>query len=239
MQGSGDIDVYVISGEREEGAAAVPVRRPALPTDWPAYAAGRRRRRSGDRVAFGLFPFSELSNLVMVYLLGIVIVAMRTGRGPSLLAAVLSVAAFDFFFVPPRFTFAVTDARYLFTFLVMLIVGLVISGLTVRTRAQAEAAHHREQQTAALYAMSRELAEHARGRRTCCRSPSGTSPMSSTARSSCWCPATAARLAAWTGGQFEVDANELGVARWVYEHRQPAGLGTTTLPGRLGAATCR
>src|SRR5204862_4029199 len=84
--------------------------------------------------------------------------AMRTGRGPSLAAAVLSVAAFDFFFVPPYFTFAVTDVRYLFTFAVMLIVGLVISSLTVRTRTQAEAAQHRERQTAALYAMSRELA---------------------------------------------------------------------------------
>ena len=230
VQGSGDIDVHVIGGEREEGAAAVPPRRPALPTDWPAYLRAAVVVGLATGVAFGLFPFSELSNLVMVYLLGIVIVAMRTGRGPSLLAAVLSVAAFDFFFVPPRFTFAVTDARYLFTFLVMLIVGLVISGLTVRTRAQAEAAHHREQQTAALYAMSRELA--------------GTRGVDNLLQVAVrhvtdvfhgqvvvLVPGNGGTLTAWTGGQFEVDANELGVARWVYEHRQPAGLGTTTLPG--------
>ena len=166
----------------------------------------------------------------MVYLLGIVIVAMRTGRGPSLLAAVLSVAAFDFFFVPPRFTFAVTDARYLFTFLVMLIVGLVISGLTVRTRAQAEAAHHREQRTAALYAMSRELAG-TRGVDNLLQVAVRHVTDVFQGQVVVLIPGAGAPLAAWSGGQFEVDANELGVARWVYEHRQPAGLGTTTLPG--------
>src|SRR5437667_12768710 len=93
----------------------------------------------------------------MVYLLGIVLVAVRQGRGPSLAASVLSVGAFDFFFVPPSYTFAVSDVRYLFTFTVMLLVGLVISGLTVRVRTQAVAAREREQRTAALYAMSREL----------------------------------------------------------------------------------
>ena len=65
-------------------------------------------------------------------------VATRYGRGPSLLASVLSVAAFDFFFVPPFYTFAVTDTQYLVTFSVMLVVALVISGLAVRIRAQAE-----------------------------------------------------------------------------------------------------
>ena len=63
----------------------------------------------------------------MVYLLGVVVVATRFGRGASLLASVLSVAAFDFFFVPPYFTFAVSDTEYLVTFAVMLVVALVIS----------------------------------------------------------------------------------------------------------------
>ena len=94
----------------------------------------------------------------MVYLLGVIIVATRYGRGPSLLATLLSVAAFDFFFVPPYFTFAVSDTQYLVTFAVMLVVALVISGLTVRIRAQAESARERERRMAALYAMSRELA---------------------------------------------------------------------------------
>ena len=101
----------------------------------------------------------EPANLIMAYLLAIMAVAARYGRGPSVVAALASVAAFDFFFVPPYLTFAVADTQYLLTFGVMLAVGLVIGSLTARIRRQAEAAGHREARTAALYAMSRELAQ--------------------------------------------------------------------------------
>jgi two-component system, OmpR family, sensor histidine kinase KdpD len=230
VQGSGDIDVYVISGGREDGSAPATVERPALATDWRAYGLAVAVVAAATAVAWLLLPFSELSNLVMVYLLGIIAVAMRTGRGPSLLASILSVAAFDVFFVPPYLTFAVTDVRHLLTFLVMLVVGFVISGLTVRTRSQAEAALHREQRTAALYAMSRELAS----------TPGVDALLTIAVRhvaevfQSQVVVLTAGRdssLVSWTGGQFDVDANDLGVGRWVFEHRQPAGLGTATLPG--------
>src|SRR5437016_12351753 len=95
-----------------------------------------------------MFPFFELANLIMTYLLAIVVIAARYGRGPSVVASVMSVAAFDFFCVPPYFTFVVADTQYLLTFTVMLVVGLVISGLTARIRRQAEAARQREQRTA-------------------------------------------------------------------------------------------
>ena len=84
--------------------------------------------------------------------------ATRAGRVPTALASVLSVAVFDFFFVPPYLSFAVADTEHLITFTVMLIVALVISGLTVRIRAQADRARERERRIAALYAMSRDLA---------------------------------------------------------------------------------
>jgi two-component system sensor histidine kinase KdpD len=80
------------------------------------------------------------ANLIMVDLAGVSVVAVRGGRGPSALAACLSVAAFDFFFVPPHLTFAVADTQFLVTFSVMLAVGLLISTLAVRVREQAEAA---------------------------------------------------------------------------------------------------
>ena len=110
-------------------------------------------------VAWAMFRFVEPANLVMTYLLAVVGVATRAGRGPSAFASVLSVATYDFFFVPPYFTFAVAEKHYVFTCTVMLVVALVISGLTDRIRRQADAAHHREQRTVALSAMSRELAE--------------------------------------------------------------------------------
>src|SRR2546429_8921270 len=113
---------------------------------------------SSSLLAWLMFPRFELANIVMVYLLGVVVVAMRFGRAASVLASLLSVAAFDFFFVPPYFTFAVSDSQYLITFLVMFVVALVISGLTVRTRDQAEAARTQERRTAALFSLSRELA---------------------------------------------------------------------------------
>ena len=105
-----------------------------------------------------MFPFAHVANLIMTYLLGIVVIATRYGRGPSVVASAASVAAFDFFFVLPYLTFVVAETQYLLTFAVMLVVGLVISGLTVRIRRQAEAARQREERTAALYAMSGELA---------------------------------------------------------------------------------
>jgi two-component system sensor histidine kinase KdpD len=229
VQGSGDIDVYVISGGREDLPSPA-LRRPARATDWQAYAIAVSAVAVSTGVAWLLAGVAELSNVVMVYLLGIVAVAMRTGRGPSLVASLASVAAFDFFFVPPQFTFAVSDVRHLLTFLVMLIVGLVISGLTVRTRSQAEAAVHREQQTAALYAMSRELAS-TRGVDTLLQIAVRHVAEVFRAQVVVLLPAAGHVLAPWPGGQFEVDANDLGVGRWVFEHRQPAGLGTATLPG--------
>jgi two-component system sensor histidine kinase KdpD len=86
------------------------------------------------------------------------LVASRYGRGPSVLASALSVAAFDFFFVPPQFTFAVSDLRYMGTFAVMFLVGLVISNLTASLRTQARVAGYREKRAGSLYELSRQLA---------------------------------------------------------------------------------
>jgi len=104
-----------------------------------------------------LLPGHRLPDIVMLYLLGVVLVAMRFGYAPSLLTAALSVAAFDFFFTPPYFSFAVDDKRYVLTFLILLFVAFVISNLTDRVRRTALAASERERRTARLYAMSREL----------------------------------------------------------------------------------
>jgi two-component system sensor histidine kinase KdpD len=142
------------------------------------------------------------------------------------------VAAFDFFFVRPFYSFAVSDTQYFVTFAVMLVVALVISGLTVRIRAQAVSARQRERRTAALYAISRELVS-VRGVQNILsvavrhiaevfRSQVVVLLPDASGR-----PATQPDLPA----QFEMDTTELGVSQWVYEHRQMAGLGTSTLPG--------
>ncbi len=108
-------------------------------------------------VAWFVFGQAQLADVVMVFLLGVVVVSMRFGYGPSLVAAVLSVVSFEFFFIPPLFSFAVSDLRHIVTFAVMFFVAFVISHLTKRIQDQADAAHRRERNTASLYALSREI----------------------------------------------------------------------------------
>ncbi len=99
----------------------------------------------------------RLQDIVMLYLLGVVLMARRFGYVPSLVTAALSVAAVDFFFTAPYFSLAVADSRYLMTFVILLFVAFVISNLTERIRRDGAAAHARELRTAKLYAMSRGL----------------------------------------------------------------------------------
>jgi two-component system sensor histidine kinase KdpD len=108
-------------------------------------------------IATLLLLYFDLANIVMVFLLTVVLVAVWAGRGPAILAAVLSVALFDFFFVPPRFSFTVHDVQYLLTFAVMLVVALVFGELTARLSEQAQVASAREERTRALYGLAREL----------------------------------------------------------------------------------
>jgi two-component system, OmpR family, sensor histidine kinase KdpD len=122
-----------------------------------AYLASVLIAALSDAVAYALFGPNQLTDVIMVLLLGVVIVAMRFGLGPSIVAALLSVLSFDFLFVPPYLSFAVSDLRHVGTFAVMLLVALVISGLTQRVRDQARAAREREERTANLYALTRGL----------------------------------------------------------------------------------
>ncbi len=181
-------------------------------------------------LAFATYPHFERVNLVMVYLLGVTIAGVRLGRGPSVLTTVLNVAAFDFCFVPPRFTFAVSDAQYLVTFGVMLIIGLVIANLMASVRQQTRVAGARERRTALLYAMSREL--------TATR---GTAHMAAVAvrhvAEVFQCGAVV--LLPDAAGKLHYPADppveqslrgaDLAVAQWVADHGREAGLGTDTL----------
>ena len=158
VRARGDIDVYVMSGE--DSAVLPTPREPSttVQTAPIAYLAAGTSALLATAISWSAFGPRQLADAVMVYLLAIVLVSLRFGYGPSLLAAVLSVGCFDFFFIPPLYTFAVRDLSHVVTFGVMFMVALVISGLTQRVRTQAAAAGQREQRTASLYALSRELA---------------------------------------------------------------------------------
>ncbi len=231
VRGSGEIDIHVVSGE----GAPAPVRPLRVPThgpDWSAYALASAVVAVATGIAWAMFPYFGQSNLIMLYLLGVVGLATRTSRGPTVMASVLSVLAFDFFFVPPYLSFAVSDTEYILTFFVMLIVALVTSGMTVRIRAQAAAARQRERRIAALYGMSRELTS-LRGVESLLETAlrhmgevfSGQIAMLMPEASG---PLTLRRS---LPDGIVLGTTDLGVAQWAYEHREVAGLGTATVPG--------
>ncbi|MEP7050276.1 MAG: sensor histidine kinase KdpD [Pseudomonadota bacterium] len=232
VRASGDIDVYVMSGE---DTAPLP-ERDAASLDVPATALGYLAAATSALLATALswsvFGPRGLADAVMVYLLGVVIVSLRFGYGPSLVAAVLSVLCFDFFFIPPLFTFAVQDLSHVATFAVMFLVALLISGLTQRVRAQADAAGQREQRTASLYALSRELA--ASKQVADIARISGSHLFDALGMEATLLVPSADRSkvsAAYTGRHaFTINEKEQSVADWVWEHERPAGLGTGTLP---------
>src|SRR5262249_42974534 len=128
------------------------------PIQWSRYIWAAAITAICTLISASVFPYFELVNIAMMYLLGVVIAGLRFGRGPSVLTALANVAVFDFFFVPPRHSFAFSDAQYLVTFGVMLTVALVTANLMASIRQQTRVAGARERRTALLYAMSRELA---------------------------------------------------------------------------------
>lgn len=230
---SGDIDVYVISGDETATPGAKRFAEESAPTRGP-YLWAVAATAVCTLAAFLLSGFLSAPNLVMIYLVGVVVVSLTCGRGPSMLASLLSVALFDFCFVPPYGTFAVHDTQYLFTFVVMLLTGLTISELTARVRAQTEATRGRERRTAALLELSRELASLptreavAAAARRIIRGALDVEVWIVT-------PATDRQLLnADPAVEAVPPSKDAGVIHWVFDHCQAAGRGTDTLPGSEG-----
>lgn len=171
----------------------------------------------------------DTANLVMLYLLGVVVIALFYGRWPSVLAAFINVASFDLFFIAPRGTLAVSDVQYLLTFAVMLTVGLVIGHLTAGVRYQARVARYREQRTRHLYEMSKALAV---GRSEKDIAATSEQFIASTfqARSQVLLPNKDGKLAPLTHQQGMTPWDD-AIAQWSFDKGQPAGAGTDTLPG--------
>ena len=206
----------------ETGAAIAPGWRPYL---WSAAICA-----AVTLFAAPLHSVLELANIVMVFLLAVVLVAVRFGRGPAVMAAFLTVGAFDFFYVPPRFTFSVGDAQYLLTFAVMLVVALVIGQMTAGLKFQARVATRREERVSALYAMSRDLSG--------ALMPEQVAEIAARflrsefdARSGLLVADLQDRVTPPVPAPDGATGIDLGIAQWAYAHAQPAGHGTDTLPG--------
>lgn len=189
-------------------------------------------------IATPLLPHFDLANIVMLFLLAEVLIAVRLGRGPAVLAAFLSVAVFDFFFVPPRFSFAVSDVQYLVTFSVLLVVGLIVGQLTSGLRFQAKIAAQRESRARALYEFSRELSGALQTEQIFEITQSFIQKTFH-AKAILLLPDDDAHLSLPSQDDIDSDAGDrnkskheldIGIAQWAFDRAMPAGMGTDTLP---------
>lgn len=231
LEGSGDIDVYVIRGEAEQ-ASPRPVRARQTAIAWHHYLWTAVVLVLCSLAAW-LSHSIQLAeaNKVLVFLLGVVFVAHRFGRGPAIAAAVAGVLIFDFFFVPPYLSFTVNDGQYVITFAVMLIIGIIISTLTVRMKDQLGATQELETRTAALFRLTKQLSEIA-----------GPEFLIQTAGQQLGDifdgevviytrPANGSIVLRF-GQETSIAGHNINpvVAQWVADHDQAAGAGTDTLP---------
>jgi two-component system sensor histidine kinase KdpD len=174
----------------------------------------------------------EQSNLAMIFLLGVALIASRFGRGPSIFASVLGVLVFDFFFVTPYHSFAVSDTQYLITLGAMLAVAMLISNLTANVRSQAKVAAHRERRAAMLYAMSKDLAAAA-SEGEIVRTAVRHIYVEFGSQNVILFPDAHGRIVYPQEESIPESLRQadLSVAQWVFDHNELAGQGTTTLPG--------
>jgi two-component system sensor histidine kinase KdpD len=231
----GDIDVYVITGDPEKRNRSRTARSSEPAASRSAYFASVLVVLACTAMNWPLSEHLSATNLILIYLLGVVAIASRFGRGPSVLASVLSVAAFDFFFVPPMYTFAVQDTQYLFTFAVMLATALVISTLTARVKFQAERARYRERRTASLYGISHQLAAVQTRDQIAQAAARHVGDAVDAQVALLFSDGLGHMLTAGVEpGGFVAGPHDQAVARWVLDHGEIAGHGTATLPGSAG-----
>lgn len=234
IRASGEIDVLVITGSEELGTSLIVRRQPGKP-GWKGYIFALGMVLLCTAIGFAMLDKFDPANIVMVYLLGVTITSASYSRNESLLAATLSVLAFDICFVHPRGTLAVSDAQYLLTFGIMLIVSLMISSLTQRLKEQSAAASQRERNTATLYDLSRQLAS-LRNKQDMARVAAEKAvsivgvPVAVLVRNS----EGHMEVVSPSISRFESEANEMAVCAWVADQGKPAGNMTDTLAGARG-----
>lgn len=226
-------DISVIA--RRESRLPLQRREPVrlAPTEirWERYWAALGITACCTAAAALMYHYFALTNLVMVYILGTTVAALRLGRGPASLAAIANMVALDFCFVPPRFTFAIGRLEYLLTFAVMLVLALVIANLVANVRAQTRVAGARERRTSLLYAMSRELAA-TRSFDNLARVAVKHVAETFSGPAAVLLPDAHGHLQTVQGVDqgTALEKPDLSVAQWVLDHGRPAGLGTDTLP---------
>ena len=227
---SGNIDVYVISGDEHTQQKIIDLDY-LLPVTPPQdYIACIALVAAITAIGWLVKEFISPTNLAMLFLLAVVVIAFRRGLRPAIFTAIIGVLAFDFFFIPPYMTFRVSDSEYLITFSGMIIVGTLISLLVARAREHAYAAQEREKETGTLYALSQDLAVAA----------DAGSIITAVTRhireifqweSVVLLPEGDQLLVHPPGTGLALNADDIAVATWAFQHGTVAGYDTDTLHG--------
>lgn len=224
---SGQIDVFVVSIRPLENRGAV-LAKPRQDFPWSEYLGALGLVAGATLICAAIRPFFSPTNMAMIYLLAVVVAAIRLGRAPAVITAFLGVLAFDWFFVPPAFTFEVANSEYLLTFAALFTVGVVISTLVARGRERAEALARRELQTASLYYLSRDLAVAA-DTFAIIRAVQRNLSESLHGEAMFFQPIGEKLEYIDSGDGPTPDLKEQAVADWAFRNQQPAGRGTETL----------
>lgn len=233
IRGSGDIDISVITGERSEPNIIKSMLWGGK-TQWQHYLFATLVIAGTTLIMMPLRTHVPAVNLVMLYLIGVVAVALRFGRAPSILATVLSALSFNFFFVAPWHSFKASEIEHVLTFMVLLATGIIIGSQTARLRLQALLARKREKNTETLYAMTRELTG-SRGKVSLAQIAATHISEVTDSDVFIWLPDDKGGLETVVTETESDDESidpvrEESVANWAFTHKQNAGFGTDTLP---------
>jgi two-component system sensor histidine kinase KdpD len=233
VRDSGGIDVLVTTGD-EDGQTRSEAKPRKVRARLSEYVWSVAAVTLATAVGLVFRPRFQLGDHALIYVLTILLVSLRLSPLPAMFSALLSVAAIDFFFVPPFYTFAVADLRAVVTFVVLLAVGLTVSLLTLRVRREAKEAREREHRTASLYAFSRKLAAERKVDAICDATYRYVRDMTQ-AETAIWV-AGGRRALSLRGpvGAWMHAERERSTALWAFDHRQPAGRSTDTLPSAEG-----
>jgi two-component system sensor histidine kinase KdpD len=224
----GNIDIYVVPAESAR-------RRPLLTMDRSLRSSPREYAVAAGTVAvitlLGRLLAAETYLAVgLVYLLAIIMLSLRVGRGPVLAAGILSALTWDFLFIPPQFTFAISKVEDATLFGTYFVVALVAGHLTSRIRAQAHNEQMREERATALFELTRALAE-ARTLDDAVFAALRQADELFGAKTALLLTDEAGNAVPHFAGSFALDDKERGVAEWVNRNRRAAGRFTDTLPG--------
>jgi len=230
--GSGDIDVCVVrplaAAEKTAPAALQETESTSVIGEYSWALVAVFTMAS---LCWGVVPYTGYMFVALVFLLGVVLAAMRLSRGPVLVMATISALCWDYLFIPPQFTFLINKAEDWIMFVMFFIVALSMGSLTSRLRTREEAERRRARQTGALLRVTQSAAlaaEPAKGLAEALRSINELLHVQTALivrENDRSLPKTAHQAST-----FQPSSKEWGVVAWSYENKQCAGRFTETLP---------